>query len=138
MSEEPRFFSPMPPPTYRGSARRRILVVDDNVDAAQSLGLLLRQLGHDAQVAHDGHAALEAARMNRPHVVLLDLGMPGVDGYRVVERLRRDAHFAEVPMVAVTGSAEPEERRRTRDAGFVAHLVKPVGLETLRRLLENL
>jgi CheY-like chemotaxis protein len=128
----------MPPPTYRGSARRRILVVDDNVDAAESLGLLLRQMGHDVQMAHDGHAALEAARLNRPQLVLLDLGMPGVDGYNVVERLRKDIRLAGVRFVAVTGSGEPEARERSRQVGFDEHLVKPVDFETLRKLLERL
>jgi CheY-like chemotaxis protein len=128
----------MPPPTYRSSPRRRILVVDHNVDAAESLGLLLRQMGHDAQVMHDGHAALEAARSHRPHVMLLDLGMPGIDGYHVVERLRRDARLAEVCFVALTGSGEDEARERSREAGFDEHLVKPVDLDTLRRLLERL
>lgn len=120
------------------SARRRILVVDDNVDAAHSLALLLERLGYDVQVAHDGHAALEAARMNRPHIVLLDINMPGVDGYRVVERLRREARFADVPMIAVTGAGGPDDVRRSGEAGFSAHLVKPVSLETLRALLEKL
>jgi CheY-like chemotaxis protein len=129
--------SSMPPPTYHGSPRRRILVVDDNVDAAQSLGLLLRQMGHDVQVAHDGHAALEAARMNRPQVILLDLGMPGVDGYRVVERLRADPSFARVPFVAVTGHDGDGARRRSQEAGFAEHLVKPVTAETLRDVLER-
>lgn len=128
----------MPPPTYRASPRRRILVVDDNVDAAQSLGLLLRQMGHDVQVAHDGHAALEAARLNRPQVVLLDIGMPGVDGYHVVERLRTEANFARVPFVAVTGQDGDAARQRSREAGFVEHLVKPVAADTLRRLLERI
>ena len=128
----------MPPPTYRASPRRRVLVVDDHIDAAESLALLLRQMGHDVQVAHDGHAALEAARINRPQLVLLDLGMPGVDGYRVVERLRRDARLANVHFVAVTGSGETEARQRSREAGFDEHLVKPVDLETLRRLLARL
>ena len=128
----------MPPPTYRGSPRRRILVVDDHIDAAESLGLLLKQMGHDVQIAHDGHAALEAARINRPHIVLLDLGMPGVDGYRVVERLRKDARLADVCFVAVTGSDGDDARQRTREAGFEEHLVKPVQLDTLRKLLEQL
>lgn len=128
----------VPPPTYRASRRRRILVVDDNVDAAQSLGLLLKQMGHDVQLVHDGHAALEAARINRPQVVLLDLGMPGVDGYRVVERLRSDARFTRVPFVAVTGQGDDVARRRSREAGFIEHLVKPVGVDILRRLLERL
>ena len=128
----------MPPLTYNCSRRRRILVVDDNVDAAQSLALVLRELGHDVQVAHDGHAALEAARTNRPQLVLLDLSMPGVDGYRVVERLKSDASFARVSFVAVTGSRDHDARRRSEQAGFVEHLVKPVDLATLRRVLERL
>ena len=128
----------MPPLTYRSSPRRRILVVDDHVDAAQSLALLLRQLGHDVQVAHDGHAALEAARVNRPQLVLLDLSMPGVDGYRVVERLKSDASFARVSFVAVTGSSNEEARRRSEEAGFIEHLVKPVPLAALRKVLERL
>ena len=127
----------MPPPTYRASPRRRILVVDDNVDAAQALELLLRQMGHDVQLAHDGHAALEAARMNRPQVVLLDIGMPGVDGYHVVERLRADPTFKRVQFVAVTGHDGQEAKRRSREAGFVEHLVKPVTVETLRGVLER-
>jgi CheY-like chemotaxis protein len=134
---EPAARSDMPPPTYRGSSRRRILVVDDHVDAAESLALLLRQGGHDVQVVHDGHAALEAARIHRPHLVLLDLGMPGVDGFNVVGRLRKDGRFAGVRFVAVTGSGEPEARERSRQAGFDEHLVKPLDLETLRRLIER-
>ena len=139
MAHENRHRQPsLPPPTYRASPRRRILVVDDNIDAAESLGLLLRQMGHDVQIAHDGHAALEAARINRPQVVLLDIGMPGVDGYHVVERLRTEPAFARVPFVAVTGQDGDEARRRSREAGFIEHLVKPVALDTLRRLLERI
>jgi CheY-like chemotaxis protein len=128
----------MPPLTYGSSPRRRILVVDDNIDAAQSLGLLLRQMGHDVQIAHDGHAALEAARINRPQLVLLDLSMPGVDGYRVLARLKNEPRFARVTFVAVTGSGDEGARRRSREAGFAEHLVKPVKAETLRKLLERL
>jgi two-component system, chemotaxis family, CheB/CheR fusion protein len=134
MSGDGRF---MPPPGYGGRQRRRILVVDDNVDAAEALALLLRHMGHDVQVAHDGRAALEAARLNHPQLVLLDLGMPGFDGYNVVARLRREDGFAALPFVAVTGSGELDTVRRTREAGFAAHLVKPVSLETLRAVLER-
>ena len=125
----------VPPPTYRAAPRRRILVVDDQLDAAESLAALLRHMGHDVQVARDGRAALEAARHNSPQLVLLDLGMPGVDGYGVVSRLRRENGFDSVPFVAVTGAGMPEDLRRTREAGFDAHLVKPVTLETLRQIL---
>ncbi len=111
--------------------------MDDNIDAAESLGLLLRQMGHDVQVAHDGHAALEAARLNRPQVVLLDLGMPGVDGYRVVERLRKDARLASVRFVAVTGSGEDQARERSREAGFDEHVVKPVMPETITAIMDR-
>ena len=127
----------MPPLTYGAVPRRRVLVVDDHVDAAESLGMLLRQMGHDVQIVHDGHAALEAARLNRPHLVLLDLTMPGVNGYQVVERLRADPRFARVQFVAVTGSDGDEARRRSREAGFTEHLVKPLDAEALRRVLER-
>jgi len=128
----------MAPPSHRASQRRRILVVDDNIDAAESLGLLLRQMGHDVQIAHDGHAALEAARNNRPQLVLLDVSMPGVDGYSVVERLRKDERLDKVRFIAVTGTSGDEARRRSHEAGFEEHLVKPVDIETLRRLVERL
>jgi CheY-like chemotaxis protein len=134
MSADGKF---VPPPTYRGVRRRRVLVVDESLDAADGLALLLQRMGHDVQVAHDGQAALEAARLNHPQVVLLDLTMPRVDGLRVVERLQREDGFARVPFVAVSGSGGPEDLRRLREAGFAAHLVKPVGLEALQRLLET-
>ena len=127
-----------PPLTYGSSPRWRILVVDDHIDTAQSLAMLLRRLGHDVQVAHDGHAALEAARLNRPQLVLLDLSMPGVDGYRVVMRLKSDPQFQRIRFVAVTGSEGDEARQRSRDAGFDDYLVKPVALATLRELLARL
>jgi CheY-like chemotaxis protein len=117
--------------------RRRILVVDDHVHAATSLGELLTYMGYDAQVAHDGRAALEAARLYRPQLVLLDLSMPGVDGYGVVERLRRENGFDKIAFVAVTGSGRPEDVQRTRAAGFDAHLVKPVTRDALQKLLER-
>jgi CheY-like chemotaxis protein len=118
--------------------RRRILVVDDHVDAAQSLGELLTQMGYEVQVAHDGRAALEATRLYRPQVVLLDLTMPGVDGCGVVERLRREKNLDAIRFVAVTGSRRPEDVQRTRAAGFHAHLLKPVAPDSLRELLERL
>jgi len=127
----------MPPPTYRAARRRRILVVDDHLDAAEALAALLKHMGQDVQVARDGRAALEAARLTSPQLVLLDLGMPGIDGYSVVTRLRRESGFDKVPFVAVTGSGLPEDLRRTRAAGFDAHLVKPVLLESLRQVLER-
>jgi len=125
-------------PALRSRAPRRVLVVDDNIDAAQALGLLLQQMGHDVQVAHDGLAALEAARGNHPEIVLLDISMPGVDGLGVVRRLRQDPRFARVPFVAVTGRGSEEDRRASREAGFDEHLIKPVALESLQRVFSTL
>jgi PAS domain S-box-containing protein len=120
-----------------GSARRRVLVVDDNVDAAQSLGLLLGQMGCEVQIAHGGAAAIEAARSGQPHLVLLDISMPGVDGYSVVRQLKQDLAFRDVPFVAVTGLGREADRDRAREAGFNEHLVKPVSPEALRKVLER-
>jgi PAS domain S-box-containing protein len=116
---------------------RRVLVVDDNVDAAQMLGMLLEEMGHDVQLAYDGLAALEAARMNRPEIVLLDISMPGVDGLGVAQRLRQDPVFKRVPIIAVTGLGNARDRERSREAGFDEHLVKPVAPEVLRSMLER-
>jgi CheY-like chemotaxis protein len=114
---------------------RRILVVDDNVDAADSLAVLLRLVGNDVRTAHDGPAALEAARAYRPDVVLLDLGLPRMSGYEVCRRLR-EGHFANGPLVvALTGYGQDEDRRRTREAGFDRHLVKPVNPDELWEVL---
>jgi PAS domain S-box-containing protein len=124
--------------TLRGSkGPRRILVVDDNVDAAQSLGLMLRHGGHDVQVTHDGLAGLEAARGNPPDVILLDINMPGIDGLGVAQRLRLDPRFKPVRIVAVTGLGQEEDRRKSRAAGFDEHLVKPISPEVLREVLER-
>ncbi len=117
------------------AAARRILVVDDNRDAADSLGLLLRFLGHEVRVAHDGPAALEAARAWRPAVVLLDIGMPGMDGYAVARALRALPELEGVVLIALTGWGQEEDRRRSRAAGFDHHLIKPVDLEALQALL---
>jgi CheY-like chemotaxis protein len=117
------------------SSARRILVVDDNVDAADTLALLLRLMGNDVRTAPDGPAALAAAPAYRPDVVLLDLGLPRMSGYEVCRRLR-EGHFANGPLVvALTGYGQDEDRRRTREAGFDRHLVKPVNPDELRDVL---
>jgi two-component system CheB/CheR fusion protein len=115
---------------------RRILIVDDQVDAAESLAQLLALAGHEVRTAHGGPAALELARAYRPEVVLLDIGMPGMDGYEVARRLRQE--FAEqVLLVALTGYAQEADRRRSRDARINHHLVKPVNLKVLHALLAH-
>jgi PAS domain S-box-containing protein len=116
--------------------RHRILIVDDNPDAANSLARLLTRLWHqDVQVAHDGPAALAAAQAFRPDVILLDIGMPGMDGYEVAQRLRRQPEFATTLLVALTGWGQEEDRRRSQDAGIDHHLVKPADPEILREML---
>jgi len=114
----------------------RVLVVDDNVDGAQSLALLLRLDGHEVRVAHDGPSALEVAASFRPDVVLLDIGLPkGMDGYAVARALRELPGLGETVLVALTGYGQEEDRRRTAAAGFQAHLVKPASPAALRALL---
>jgi PAS domain S-box-containing protein len=114
---------------------QRVLVVDDNVDAAESLMLLLGAQGYDVSAAHSGPAALEEAGRVAPDFILLDIGLPGMDGYAVAQALRRDPRLARCRLVAVTGYGRDEDRRRSRDAGFDCHLVKPVDPVALRALL---
>ena len=106
--------------------RHRVLVVDDNVDAAVSLGMLLKLAGQEVRVAYDGPAALRQAIDFRPDLVLLDIGMPGMDGYEVCRRLRREVRLGKTTLVALTGWGQDEDRRRSHDAGFDHHIVKPV------------
>jgi CheY-like chemotaxis protein len=116
--------------------RRRILVVDDNIDAAESLALLLRLAGHEVRVAYDGPAALADVRDHPPEVVLLDIGLPkGMNGYEVARRLRGEYGLSEALVIAVTGYGQEEDRRRALEAGFDHHLTKPVDPEHLRELV---
>ena len=114
---------------------RRVLVVDDNVDAATTLHLLVRSLGHETCVVYDGAQALKMARDFRPDVVLLDIGMPGIDGYEVARQLRALKTGAPLRIVAVTGWGQEPERQRAREAGFDEHLVKPVDQKQLTQAL---
>jgi CheY-like chemotaxis protein len=116
---------------------RRVLVVDDVADTADMLAMLVEMEGHDVQVARSGPAALELAAACRPDVVLLDLGMPGMDGYEVARRLREQQGGDKLALIAVTGYGQHEDRERTRAAGFRHHLLKPVDVEELRRLLQE-
>jgi PAS domain S-box-containing protein len=115
----------------------RILVVDDNVDMAGSLARLLEQAGHTTTTAHDGHAALAAARDFHPQVILLDIGLPGLDGYSVASALRREPELAGVRLVAISGYGAAEDRDRTKAAGFDHHLVKPVDFGQLTSVISN-
>jgi two-component system CheB/CheR fusion protein len=114
---------------------RRVLVVDDNADAAVTLQLLLQSLGHETHVVHDGAAALDAARRLEPDVVLLDIGLPGLDGYEVARRLREMEAARPLRIIAVTGWGTEADRRRSQEAGFDLHLVKPLDPEELAQVL---
>jgi PAS domain S-box-containing protein len=114
---------------------RRILVVDDNSDSAESMALLLRASGHEVHTAHDGASALEQAGAHKPEIVLLDIGLPGMSGYTVAKRLRAIPELDAVTLIAMTGYGQEEDRKRSRDAGFDHHLVKPIDLAVLTALL---
>jgi signal transduction histidine kinase/ActR/RegA family two-component response regulator len=121
-----------------GLQNLRILIVDDNRDAGDSLGMLLRFLGADIRVERDGVAALGALEEFQPAVVLLDLGMPDMDGYEVARRIRANARNAGIMLVATTGWGQQQDQARTRAAGFDHHLIKPINLEVLEALLKHI
>jgi PAS domain S-box-containing protein len=117
--------------------RRRILVVDDNRDAAESLSMLLRFLGAEVDTVHDGPSALEVFASDPPSLALLDIGMPGMDGYELARKVRQLVDGGDVMLVALSGWGQDTDRRRSRDAGFDHHLVKPVDLDVLKGILAS-
>jgi CheY-like chemotaxis protein len=119
-------------------AKRRILVVDDHHDAAESLGMLLEGMGAVVRTAHDGPAALDAISGWRPEIVLLDIGMPGMDGNEVARRARRRPECRDTTLIALTGWGQADDRQKSKEAGFDFHLVKPIDLRALRELLASL
>jgi two-component system, chemotaxis family, CheB/CheR fusion protein len=130
--------SPPEPPEPPARLRpRRILIADDNRDACETLAALLRLTGHTVETALDGPAAVETAQRFRPEVVLLDIGLPQLDGYAVARALRKQPGLERVRIIAITGYADDDTRRRTGEAGFDAHLVKPVEMDALARTLES-
>ncbi|MRD49472.1 response regulator [Caenimonas koreensis DSM 17982] len=116
----------------------KVLVVDDNVDAAETLATVLDMTGRRTRVVHDGLSVLEAARQFQPDVVLLDIGLPGMSGYEVAKQLRADPGFSRTVLIAITGWGAEEDRRRTKEAGFDDHLTKPVDLGAIDALLARL
>lgn len=124
-------------PDQAAVTRRRILVVDDNRDAAASLSMLLKISGHETHLAHDGLAAVEAVAALHPDVVLLDIGLPKMDGYAAARRIREQPGGADLLLIALTGWGQEEDRRKSSDAGFDAHLVKPVDHVQLLELLST-
>jgi CheY-like chemotaxis protein len=124
----------MPDRAPAPSAKSRVLVVDDSVDSAETLAELLKIWGHDVRLAHDGPGAVETARDYRPDVILLDIGLPGMDGFAVADKLKAEGVTARL-LVALTGYGEQNDRERTQLAGFHHHLVKPVDPDRLRKLI---
>jgi CheY-like chemotaxis protein/anti-sigma regulatory factor (Ser/Thr protein kinase) len=123
-------------PASAGQARHRVLIVDDNRDGAESLSMLLEFEGFETAMAHAGPEALERARQFRPDVTLLDIGLPGMNGYDVCRQLRQE-WGGEMLIVALTGWGQPEHRARSREAGFDTHMVKPVNHDALMKLLAS-
>jgi DNA-binding response OmpR family regulator len=117
------------------AAPRRILVVDDNRDGVASLALLLNMAGHETRTAFDGEEAVKVAEQFDPHIVLLDLGLPKLNGYDVCRRIRKQKQGMSILIVAVTGWGQDEDKMKSLDAGFDMHLVKPVEAEHLMAVL---
>ena len=118
--------------------KRRLLVVDDNKDAAESMSMLLEMWGHEVVFAYDGPSALQTAERWQPEAVFLDIGLPGMDGYEVAERLRELPQSKDAVLIAITGYGQEDDRLRSRKAGIDHHLVKPVAPDALRSLIDSL
>ena len=142
--EQPTSSSP-PAPTTRADLAQpttspnplRVLIVDDNVDSARSIALLIGFWGHDVETAHDGPEAIELADRFQPAVALLDIGLPRMDGYELAFRLRQQAGNRPLLLIAMTGYGQEEDRARSLATGFDHHLVKPVNLEVLEQILNE-
>jgi CheY-like chemotaxis protein len=129
---------PAVPADLRSAGRSLVLIVDDNEDSGSSLALLLELCGHEAHAATDGIEGLALAERLRPDLVLLDIGLPGLNGYEVCRRMREEPWGKDLIIAALTGWGKEEDRNRSREAGFSAHLVKPIELAALLRLLADI
>ena len=129
---------PLEPSDQPATPSYRILVVDDNQDSAESLAMLLRVTGHETHTAFDGLAAVEKAGALRPDVVLLDVGMPQLNGHDACRRIRAQAWGDKMVLIAQTGWGQDQDRRRTAEAGFDGHLVKPVDADVLMKMIDSL
>jgi CheY-like chemotaxis protein len=116
----------------------RILVVDDNEAAAQTFGWMLEVLGHNVRLAYDGPGAISAAQSFAPQIVIMDINLPGMNGYEACQKLRADPELENSVLIAQTGWDQPEHRERSRKAGFHYHMVKPVTLDRMESLLASL
>jgi two-component system, OmpR family, response regulator len=122
--------------TFDSSAQpRRVLLVDDSVDAAQAMSMLLETLGHDVRMAHDGVSALAVVDGFEPEVVILDIGLPGMDGFELAREMRKRPSTQQCLLLALTGYGGDADRQRAHDAGFDHHLVKPVSFEDIEAVI---
>jgi CheY-like chemotaxis protein len=122
--------------TGPAKARRRVLIVEDNLDTVHTLARLVQEMGHIADYAINGYAAMGLARRFRPDFILLDLGLPGMDGFDVCRRLKKEPGMEHTRFIAITGYAQEEYRQRSRAAGFDLHLTKPLDPRVLEKLLD--
>jgi CheY-like chemotaxis protein len=130
--------APTPPVPPTAPRRFKILVVDDNHDSALSLAMMLSIMGHDTRTAHDGESAVDTAEAFLPDVVLLDIGLPKLNGYEVAQRIRGTSWGASMYLIAVTGWGQDEDRQRSAEVGLNLHMVKPVEPSALEQLLAAL
>jgi CheY-like chemotaxis protein len=135
--------APQPPSTSKETAEPtgpslRVLVVDDNVDTAQTLAMLLKTSGHDVRTAHTGPNALEATLDYQPNVVLLDIGLPGLNGYEVAKRIRQQPVLHNIVLVAMTGYGQETDRQLSQESGFDHHLVKPADFGKVQQILATI
>jgi two-component system, chemotaxis family, CheB/CheR fusion protein len=138
LAETPKPLSPATVSEPMPSVGRRILVVDDSEDGAESLAMLLRLAGHETHVAHDGFEAIEAVQRLRPDVVLLDIGLPRLNGYEACRRIREEPWGKDLVLVALTGWVGEDDRHRSSEAGFDKHMVKPVDRDALLTYLDSI
>ena len=135
--------APIAPTTPTAAAphskpRRRVLAVDDNLDSVASLQMMLRIMGHDVRVAHDGAEAVEVAAEFEPELILLDIGLPRLNGYEAARQIRKLPRGDQSVIVAVTGWGQEEDRRRSSEAGFDHHIVKPVEPSAIEAILSRM
>jgi signal transduction histidine kinase len=140
LTQIPEEITPAEPsaePAEKTSQRLRVLVIDDNPIIADTMGMLLEDIGHEFEAVHDGREALDAARNYMPDAILLDIGLPGMDGYEVCRVLRKDHLFAHTTIIAQTGWGQDKDKELAKEAGFDFHLIKPVPLADLQRILSD-
>jgi CheY-like chemotaxis protein len=138
LADKPMADALKPPPTHTAARRFKILVVDDNHDSALSLAMMLSIMGHDTRTAHDGESAVQTAETFLPDVVLLDIGLPKLNGYEVAQRIREKPWGESMYLIAVTGWGQDEDRQRSSEVGLNLHMVKPVEPSALEKVLASL